>query len=397
MSFSNKKRGSYTYQAVEEKQPTFRQKFGDIHVVESNVNLLFRFVLGTLDYLSKKSVEEFGSIVKWATEMKDAKNTKSIAYFRNMLYKLCMEDAPENPRSAFYNAARISEEEDEEANESSNRDESKLKIRCGFLYQKNRVGPNIIEENDITLRDARPDEILHQIWFRINRLKFFMNRYPTKNDFDAEIEDKLNTLSEFFDMAWKDAHDYVTESLECQKRYYETHQTSETKPRRHSEYKKVSRKSEKSENKSTVTSIPVSKAAVTGNLNFKSALMASTNEDSHEESKDTQVTNNEEMKEETLLSNEDSKSSENDMITPVVHNETVINKLPQRQSRRKRNTVESTTTSDSLPWNSRNDTNNPELINVPIISQVDGKFETKNVLMTRETYESYTKANTVNL
>lgn len=180
--------------------PTVLEKYGHITVVTASINLLFLFLKRQLYFLSTRDVERFGEMVGWATtNLEDLEKIKGD--IRDTLDEIAFDYR--TSFSARFLGCKV----------QKNNDGREFSY-CRWYHERNSASDKIKEENPLTLGEARANDLLDQLCFRLNNLIYRINRdgncdydfyaeklfRGTRSEIDDMLEDFLvqqKTLEEF--------------------------------------------------------------------------------------------------------------------------------------------------------------------------------------------------------
>ncbi|XWV24510.1 mg741 protein [Tupanvirus deep ocean] len=163
---------------------TKADKFGDVNVYSASMELLLYFLLRQLGFLSSRQPKQFGSIVSWAST-----NLKKVGDMRDRL-RNCLDDIAFNyPSCAAAGTLGCQKRFSPEGNAYS---------YSHWYSTKNPVSQEILEENTMTLGEARVNHLLDQICYRINRACERVER-NSNSDHDFAVLEDLNAAFSLFD------------------------------------------------------------------------------------------------------------------------------------------------------------------------------------------------------
>lgn len=179
-----------------EKGPTLLEKYGHIAVVTASLNLLFLFLKRQFFFLSTREKEKFGQIVEWAEN-----NWENVENMRDDILDdldVIAFDYPSSYSAKFFGCFV----------EASN---SGKQYSLSRWYQnKFSVPKEIEEEYTLILGQARINQLLDQLCFRINNAVYRIGRggncdydLTVKSNFEKYLTKANGLLKEFNDQQKK--------------------------------------------------------------------------------------------------------------------------------------------------------------------------------------------------
>jgi len=174
--------------------PSLVEKFGHYTVVSASMNLLISFLKKQLYFLSTREESKFGPIVPWSTKLIDQVDAQ-----RETL-RQCIEDvaydAPSSGASRVLGCRIKASKTGEQY------------CYCRWYSAQNRVSDEIVDEHTITLVQARTNNLLDQICFRLNNLIYRLDKNGNC-EFDCEIKDDFNKIYTFFNECLKESEPLI--------------------------------------------------------------------------------------------------------------------------------------------------------------------------------------------
>lgn len=179
--------------------PSMTEKYGHINVVSASFHVLISFVLRKLGFLSIQDDKKYDTIVSWSNEQ-----IKSVISLREKIKDLILDITNNYPSSstAIVMGCKMRFSEKGESYCYSH-----------WYSSKNSVPDHIIQENNISLKEAKLSYLLNQVCFRLQRLLQKIKKL-SNCDTDFAVGDMIQNEYKIINAIKNQVPDIISDKME---------------------------------------------------------------------------------------------------------------------------------------------------------------------------------------
>ena len=189
------------------KPKSLRQTYGHIPVVEASFNLLFKFLVNQTYWYSNQSGNENKQTINWAKKLVTGDPSPLSKYY-GKLFDVINGAIEEFPHSGTVRLTSVYQEDKQKfyVRFIFNKNE----ITKKFLESKNMTYQEFMKQNGLTLGEANPTHVLHQMTQRLGSLIYRLEGSNDSNgeascEYDFDAIESLKNVQDYFSQLLQEA------------------------------------------------------------------------------------------------------------------------------------------------------------------------------------------------